>query len=261
MKRSLLRSLTVGQALVLPIALFVGWWLATAHSHSAFYPPLSQILHRFRENWLFTRDRRDLEPSVVHFVVGLVIAIVAGVLVGILLGLSRRARQNLSPITEFLRATPFAALVPVGLVLFGPGRTMEISLIAFASWWPILLNTADGIRAVDPILLDSARVYGVSRWRRIVEVALPAATPRIFAGIRIAVAIGIAATVIANMFASNAGLGFFIVDAQGRFDARDTWTGVLIIGLLGLVSNGVFMLVERRMLYWYRGWHASTTAN
>ncbi len=248
-------------ALILPVGLFVAWWLATAHSTSVFYPPLEQILHRFRENWLFARDRRDLEPSVIHFVAGLAIAVVAGIGVGILLGLSRRARRNLSPITEFLRATPFAALVPVGLVLFGPGATMEISLIAFASWWPILLNTADGIRAVDPVLLDSARVYGASRRRRIFSVALPAAMPRVFAGIRIAVAIAIAATVIANMFASNAGLGFFVIDAQGRFDVRDTWTGVLIIGLLGLVANGLFLLVERRMLYWYRGWRASTTAS
>jgi sulfonate transport system permease protein len=249
------------QALLPPIALFVLWWIATAHSTNIFYPPLDQILHRFRQDWLFARDRRDLEPSVVHFVAGLAIAVVAGVLVGIALGLSKRARRNLSPITEFLRATPFAALVPVGLVLFGPGATMEISLIAFASWWPVLLSTADGIRAVDPVLLDSARVYGVSPLRRIFRVALPAAAPRVFAGVRIAVAIAIAATVIANMFASNAGLGFFVVDAQGRFDVRDTWAGVLIIGILGLRANGAFLLIERRLLYWYRGWRASTTAS
>jgi sulfonate transport system permease protein len=137
---------------------------------------------------------------------------------------------------------------------------MEIALIAFASIWPILLNTADGIRGVDPVLLDSARVYGASRLRLVFGVALPAALPRTFAGIRVAVALAVAATVIANMFASNAGLGFFVVNAQAQFNVRDTWSGVLIIGLLGLVANGIFLIAEHEVLGWYRGWRGSSSA-
>jgi len=254
------RSLALAQGLVLPIALIVLWWVLTEHSHSTFFPPLREIVQSFRRDWLFADDRTDLEPSVVHFIGGLALAIVVGVLGGVLLGSSPRARRNLAPITEFARGIPFAALVPVALVLFGPGASMEIAMIAFASVWPILLNTADGIRAVDPVLIESARVYGASPLRRTFGVTLPAAMPRTFAGIRIAVAIAIAAAVIANMFASNAGLGFFVVNAQAQFNVRDTWSGVLIIGLLGLVANGIFLVAERRMLGWYRGWRGSSSA-
>jgi ABC-type nitrate/sulfonate/bicarbonate transport system permease component len=254
------RSLALAQGLVLPIALIALWWVLTDHSKSTFFPPLREIVETFRQNWLFADVQSDLEPSVIHFVAGLALAIGFGVLGGIVLGLSPRARRNLSPITEFSRGIPFAALVPVGLVLFGPGASMEITLIAFASVWPILLNTADGIRGTDPVLIETARVYGASRLRRIFGVALPAAMPRTFAGIRIAVALAVAATVIANMFASNAGLGFFVVSAQDEFNVRNTWSGVLIIGLLGLVANGIFLIVEHRVLHWYRGWRGSNAA-
>jgi sulfonate transport system permease protein len=254
------RSFALAQGLVLPVVLVALWWVVSDHSTSTFFPPLREIVRSFRQTWLFAEVRTELEPSVIHFVAGLALAVVLGVLGGVPLGLSSRARRNLSPITEFSRGIPFAALVPIGLVLFGPGAVMEITLIAFASIWPVLLNTADGIRGVDPLLLDSARVYGASRWRLVFGVALPAAMPRTFAGIRIAVALAVAATVIANMFASSAGLGYFVVNAQAQFNVLGTWSGVLVIGLLGLSANGVFVLVEHRMLGWYRGWRQSSSA-
>jgi sulfonate transport system permease protein len=254
------RAVVLAQGLVLPVALIALWWVVSDHSTSTFFPPLREIVKAFRQTWLFADVRTDLVPSVIHFVAGLALAVVLGVLCGIPLGLSSRARRNLSPITEFSRGIPFAALVPVGLVLFGPGALMEISLIAFASIWPVLLNTADGIMGVDPVLLESARVYGASPLRLVFGVALPAAMPRTFAGIRIAVALAVAATVIANMFASNAGLGFFVVQAQDEFNVLGTWSGVLVIGLLGLAANGVFLIVEHRALGWYRGWRQSSAA-
>jgi ABC-type nitrate/sulfonate/bicarbonate transport system permease component len=245
------------QSVALPLTLIVVWWVASGDSTSVYFPPLRDIIQAFWDNWVFERFRSDVEPSLIRFAMGLAIAIVAGVAAGVVLGLSPRARRDLLPVTEFLRATPFAALVPVALVLLGPGANMEISLIAFASWWPVLVSTADGVRGVDPLLVESARVYSVSRSRLIFRVILPAALPRIFAGIRIAVAIAVAATVIANMYASNAGLGFFVIDAQSRFDVRDTWSGVLMIGLVGLVANLAFLSVQRRALAWHSGWRSA----
>jgi ABC-type nitrate/sulfonate/bicarbonate transport system permease component len=254
------RTLALLQSLALPVLLIALWWVATEHSKSTFFPPLHEIVDNFRQTWLFREVNTELAPTVYHFAAGLALAVFLGILGGIPLGLSARARRNLSPITEFSRGVPFAALVPIGLVLFGPGAEMEISLIAFASLWPVMLNTADGIRGVDPVLLDSARVYGASGRRIVFGVALPAAMPRTFAGIRIAVALAVAAAVIANMFASNAGLGFFVVQAQAQFNVLGTWSGVLVIGLLGLAANGVFLLVEHRALGWYRGWRRSGAA-
>jgi sulfonate transport system permease protein len=255
------RSLIVLQGLALPILLIAVWWLVTEHSKSTFFPPLREIVDTFRQTWLFKDVKTELAPTAYHFAAGLAVAVFLGVLGGIPLGLSSRARRDLSPITEFSRGVPFAALVPIGLVLFGPGAKMEITLIAFASVWPVMLNTADGIRGVDPVLLDSARVYGASGRRLVFGVALPAAMPRIFAGIRIAVALAVAGAVIANMFASNAGLGYFVVQAQSDYNILGTWSGVLVIGLLGLAANGVFLLAEHRALGWYRGWRRSASTS
>lgn len=261
MTRRLAQASQVAQVIALPIAVFVVWWLLTRHSTSVFFPPLQDILHQFKHDWLFRRVRSDLEPTVVRFVVGLLIAIVVGVGLGILLGLSPRARRDVSPVTELLRSTPITALVPVALILLGTGFAMETSLVVFGCVWPILLSTADGIRGTDPLLMDTARVYGVPRMNRVFGVALPAAMPRVFSGIRIAVAVGIAAAVIANMFASNAGLGFFVIDAQSRFDVKATWSGVLVIGVVGMLANLVFGLIERHYLRWYRGWRSAASTD
>jgi sulfonate transport system permease protein len=261
MSRRLGKLVYVGQAIALPITILVLWWVWTSHNSSVFFPPLREILVQFRSDWLFSRARSDLEPTVVRFVVGLLISVVMGVLLGILLGLSSRARRNATPVTEFLRGTPITALVPIALVLLGPGFSMEVTLVVFGCIWPILLSTADGIRGTDPLLMETARVYGVSRRRQVFDVALRAAMPRIFSGIRIAVAVGIAVAVIANMFASSAGLGFFVIDAQSRFDVRATWSGVLVIGLVGMLANLAFVLVERRYLRWYRGWRAAASTD
>lgn len=249
--RSLALKLTV------PVALVAIWWVATANTASLYFPPLSEIADEFMGTWFFERFSADLLPSVLRLVAGFALAVVVGLALGSVLGLSTRARRAVSPLTEMLRSTPVPALVPLALVFFGPGAKMEIALIAFGSCWPIVLNTADGVRGVDPVMHEMARSYGLSRWQRLRIVTMPSALPQIFAGLRVALAIATAAMVVSNMFASDSGLGFFVVQAQQSFDATATWAGLLIIGLIGLVANLLFVLGERRALAWHRGWRAA----
>jgi sulfonate transport system permease protein len=244
--------------LILPCLLVLAWWLGSADSTSPYFTPLSDNLKRFADTWFFERFASDALPSLTHFALGFAIAIVVGVLVGTLLGLSPRARRNLSPITEFFRAMPIAALVPAGLVILGPGSTMEVVLIAFGSCWPILVSTTDGVRGVDPVFLETARVYGLSPAQRIVRVIMPAAAPRIVAGLRIALAIALATMVISNMFSGAPGLGFFILDAERTFDTTGMWAGLILLGIVGYLLNVLFTSIESHALAWHRGWRAST---
>jgi ABC-type nitrate/sulfonate/bicarbonate transport system permease component len=184
----------------------------------------------------------------------------AGVIVGTLMGLLPRFRRDVAPMTEFVRAIPTAALVPLGLILFGTGFVMETFLISMAVFFPILVSTTAGVRSVDPVYLEVARSYGLSFGDRLWRVIIPAAAPQILAGGRVAIAFGLAATVIANMVASGSGLGFFIVDAQTSFRLPDMWAGLIMIGLLGYLANTAFVLVEHRLLSWHRGWRAETRA-
>jgi ABC-type nitrate/sulfonate/bicarbonate transport system permease component len=244
-------------ALVVPVVLVALWWVLSANSASPYFPPLQDLLRSFKDTWNGDALTTNVLPSVVRLFAGFAIAIVVGVSGGILLGLSPRARRDLRPVTEYFRATPVAALVPLALVLFGAGAKMEIILIAFASTWPILVATADGVRGADPLMLEMARVYGLSSRQRIRTITLPAALPQIMAGIRIATAIAVATMVIANMFGSSAGLGYFVVTAQQSFDIQGTWTGLFMIGLIGSVVTGLLLLAQRRLLAWHRGWRAA----
>jgi sulfonate transport system permease protein len=241
-----------------PIVLIALWWVLSAHSTSPYFLPLKDILNAFVQTWKGSNLTTDLLPSVLRFLVGFAIALLAGISIGLLLGLSSRARRDLSPLTEFARALPIAALVPVGLVILGPGATMETALIAFGSVWPILVASTDGVRGVDPVLLDTARAYGLSGRQRIRMVILPAALPQIAAGARIGIGIGIATMVIANIFGATSGLGYFVIQAQQSFDVRGTWAGLLMIGLIGVLANGLFLIVQHRLLAWHRGWRGST---
>jgi ABC-type nitrate/sulfonate/bicarbonate transport system permease component len=246
---------------VLPVAVFATWWFWSLDSTSVYFPPLSRSVKNFFDAWFFDQFFTDLVPSVWRFVSGLVLGTVLGIVCGTLMGLLPRLRRDLSPMTEFVRAIPTAGLVPPVLLIFGTGYRMETVLIAIAVFFPILISTTDGVRGVDPVNIEVARCYGLSPWQRLWRVILPAATPQILAGARISLSIGLAAMVIANMVASGAGLGHFIIDAKTRFNLSAMWAGLLMIGVLGSAANAAFLLLQARLLAWHRGWRgASSTA-
>jgi sulfonate transport system permease protein len=245
-------------SVTLPAVVFVAWWVVSAGSESPYFPPLSRSMEEFFEAWFFDRFFTDLVPSIWRFLSGLALGTLAGLVLGTLMGLLPRLRRDLAPITEFVRAIPTAGLVPPALLLFGAGYRMETVLIAAAVFFPILISTTDGVRGVDPVNIEVARCYGLSPSQRLWRVILPAATPQILAGARIALSIGLAAMVIANMIASNSGLGFFIIDAKTSFNLSAMWAGLIMIGVLGTLANAAFLMLQRRLLAWHRGWRGAT---
>ncbi|MGW6904222.1 ABC transporter permease [Streptomyces sp. NPDC054940] len=255
MTRVLLRLVFV---FALPALLVTVWWVASAGSTDVYWPPLRTILEAFPDVWTAERLREDVLPSVLRLSGGYALAAVVGVAVGTVIGSYRRVRAVCEPVLEFLRAVPPPVLVPVIMLFAGIGDTMKITVIASGCVWPILLNTVEGVRAVDPVMAETARSYGVKGVARLRHLVLRSASPQIFAGLRQALSIGIILMVISEMFAASNGLGFTIVQFQRGFAIPDMWTGILVLGLLGFVLSVVFQLVERRVLGWYHGLRAST---
>ncbi len=251
------RLMNVGLEVWLPVTLVTGWWYLSEDSTSPFFPPLRRIVDAFEANWLFERIEPDLVPSLIRFGGGLAIATLAGVVVGLLLGLWTPARRATAPVVDFLRSIPAPALISIMILLLGFGDTMKVSAIALASFFPILLNTIDGVRGIEPQQLDMARAYKLTRRHQILRIILPAATPQIFAGLRIALAVALLVMAFSEMFASTNGLGFFILFAQETYRIPDMWSGIVMLGLVGYAVNVVFLLVERRTLRWHRGWRAT----
>jgi len=239
--------------LVVPVALVALWWWTSAGSTSVFYPPLSRIVTSLKDDWLFEQVGSDLVPSLTRFTLGYLGAVVIGVGVGTLIGLAPRVRRASLPVVEFLRSIPPPLMIPFVLVVFGIGDGSKVVLIVLGAVWPVLLSTIDGVRGVDPLQLDMARGFGLRRRDRITRVVLPAASPKIVAGMRTALSIGLILMIISEMVASTNGLGFRVLNAQRTFDSAGTYAGVIVIGVVGLVVNLGFVAAESRIMRWHRG--------
>ncbi|MGW6888496.1 ABC transporter permease [Streptomyces chartreusis] len=255
MARLLLKSLFV---VALPVVLVVVWWAASAGSTDPFWPPLRTIVDTFPDVWTADRLRTDVVPSLLRLLAGYALAALVGVALGTVIGSYRAVRAVCEPVLEFLRAVPPPVLVPVIMLFAGIGDTMKIVVIASGCVWPVLLNTVEGVRAVDSVMLETARSYGVSGLARLRHLVLPSASPQIFTGLRQALSVGIILMVISEMFAANNGIGFTVVQFQRSFAIPDMWTGILVLGLLGFLLSVVFQLVERRVLGWYHGLRGTT---
>lgn len=243
----------VALALALPVVLFAVWWFASADSVNFYYPPLRNILLAFTQTWTADQLRTEVLPSLIRLTVGYALALLGGVTLGVLIGSFRAVRAALEPVLEFFRAIPPPVLVPVIMLFAGIGDTMKVVVIAFGCVWPILLNTVEGVRAVDEVLADTCRSYRVTGVARLRHLVLRGASPQIVTGARQALSIAIILMVISEMFAASSGLGFKIVEFQRTFAIPEMWSGILLLGLIGFALSLLFRLVENRVLLWYHG--------
>jgi ABC-type nitrate/sulfonate/bicarbonate transport system permease component len=243
----------IALVLGLPAVLFGAWYLASADSESFYAPPLRQIMTAFVDTWTPQRLRDDVLPSLARLAVGYLLAALVGIAAGVAIGASPRLRAAAEPVLEFFRAVPPPVLVPVIMLFAGIGNGMKIIVIVSGCVWPILLNTVEGVRSVDAVLSDTTRAYGIGGAARLRHLLLPAASPRIVAGLRQALSIAIILMVISEMFAASNGLGFTIVQFQRSFAIPEMWSGIILLGLLGFGLSELFRLAERHALSWYHG--------
>ncbi|GAA3337218.1 ABC transporter permease [Amorphoplanes nipponensis] len=237
----------------LPAALIVTWYAASANSENFYAPPLRQILAAFADTWTPERLRADVLPSLARLGAGYLLAGLIGIAAGVAIGASPRLRAAAEPVLEFFRAVPPPVLVPVIMLFAGIGNGMKVIVIVSGCVWPVLLNTVEGVRSTDSVLSDTTRAYGITGVARLRHLLLPAASPRIVAGLRQALSIAIILMVISEMFAASNGLGFTIVQFQRSFAIPEMWSGIILLGLLGFGLSELFRLAEHFALAWYHG--------
>jgi ABC-type nitrate/sulfonate/bicarbonate transport system permease component len=246
----------------LGIALIALWQILAMRASSIFFPPPTEIAGRAVELWLsgppsrlFLADRvvHDILPSLFRLLAGWSIAIACGITLGTLIGRSRQLAELLDPSLQFLRAIPGPALVPVFILLLGTETTMRITLIAFGCVWPVLLNTVEGTRTVDPVQVDTALAFRLPRRALLWRIILPAAMPKIFAGMRISLALAVILMVVSELVASTNGIGYRIQNAQIMFLLTDMWCGIALLAVIGYALNRLLLKIEDRALTWHRG--------
>jgi ABC-type nitrate/sulfonate/bicarbonate transport system permease component len=183
------------------------------------------------------------------FATGYILAVICGVALGLLMGTSKTIAYLLDPLIESIRPMPKAALLPVLMLFLGLGSTMKVTAVVLASFFPILINTIQGVRGTDPILIATGRTFGLGRTAITLKIILPSAIPYIFAGMRVAIGLALLMTILTEMLAGG-GLGYLVLENQRSFRIREMYAWLVILAIVGLLINIAMTRAERRFVPW-----------
>jgi len=190
--------------------------------------------------------------SLQRVLIGFTAGAIAGVGLALIAGLSRKGENAVDPIMQMLRALPFFGLIPLFILWFGIGEAPKVLLVALAVSFPLYLNTFAGIRGVDGKLAEVARTVGLGRTQLIRHIVLPGALPQTLVGLRQSLGVAWLALIVAEQVNANAGLGYMINDAREFLRTDVIVVGLLVYSALGLLTDALVRLLERRALTWRR---------
>jgi sulfonate transport system permease protein len=239
-------------SLALLAAVLALWWMA---SHGGwisrvFLPTPEATFDSLREGLSQGELAAFTAATTWRMVLGWLLASAAGVALGVAIGLSGTVRGWLQPMLEFVRPLPASALLPLAIAIFGLSPAMVLSVVAFGAMWPVLLGTIHGLASVQPRLQEVARCLDLGRAAYVWKIGLPNALPDILAGMRLALTVALIVSVVGEMIASQSGLGQAILLAARAYRASELFAGIVLLGLIGLVSNALLALAERHWLKW-----------
>lgn len=240
----------LGVATLVLLVLLAEAVVRTGLVNAALVPPpsvvVSQVVGILRSGSFVQPLAQTLYLLAVGYAVGCVLAVA----LGLLMGRSAFVHGLFEPLVEVLRPLPKPALLPPLILFLGLGDAMKLTVIGLGVFFPVLVNTIQGVRGTDPVMVDAARTFQHTRAATLWKVVLPSAMPMILSGMRVALGIGLVLVVVAEMMAGTGGIGYLIVDMQRSFRIPDMYAWSLILAVLGFLLNEVFVLVERRLIHW-----------
>lgn len=243
-------ALIVGTgSMLLVLSLWEWAWQAGMISPLFFSGP-SAIAKQFVYGWTKGNLKADIAYSGINFMVGLSAAVIAGVVLGVIIGWYRMARLTMDPFLNALYATPRIAMIPLIIIWFGVGVWSKIFIVFISAFFPVLVNTVGGMRAIDRDLLRAARAFCATDWQIFKTVAIPGSVPFILTGIRQGVALGLIGVVVGEMFGGSQGVGFMVAYGGQTFATDTLFVGVIIIAFSGIVMTSLAERLERRFSRW-----------
>ncbi|MCK6065998.1 MULTISPECIES: ABC transporter permease [Microbacterium] len=195
---------------------------------------------------------RNVGRTLTAWGLGLLIATVLAVVLGTVIGLVPFLRRATHTTVEFLRPIPSVALIPLAILVFGYQLQSALLIIVFASFWQVFIQVLYGVADVDTVARDTARSFGLTRGSRIVNLVFPTALPYLMTGLRLAATVALILAITAEMFISNPGIGRALMMAREANQWTTVYALVIVTGLLGLVINLIFRVIERRSLSWHQ---------
>jgi|AGTN01.3.fsa_nt_gi ABC-type nitrate/sulfonate/bicarbonate transport system, permease component len=239
-------------SLVVPIALLLLWQYAADHGLVAI--TVMPAPTKLYESLIKMIDKGTLQENILvsirRVVFGYCIGASLGITLGVMTGLSKLTNRLLNFLLEILRPIPIMAWLPVIILWCGIGENTKVIAICIGSFWPIFLNTMDGVRNIDKKYLEVSRIFMKSKSETVFKVILPDALPGIFTGLRIGVGSAWLSVVGAEMVAASAGLGFLISYSREMMQPANMFVGVFAIGIIGLIINTLIRKLESKALKW-----------
>ena len=238
--------------LVLIVLLLAAWQISALYIlDTPTWPPVTKVFEAWFDNVADGTLIKHLLATLWRQMLGYGLASALGVILGLAMGYFRPLYNLFEPLVEVLRPIPGPAYLPVLVLFVGIGHEMKVVLILVASFFPILLNTYSGVRAIDRVQFDTARTLGLTTMQTLRELVLPAASPQILTGMRISLAISLILAILGEMIVSSDGLGYFTLLAQRTFKIPDMYAGIFTLALFGYVLNRLFLLGEARLIRWH----------
>ncbi len=191
-----------------------------------------------------------LAASASAFGLGLFLSVIVGLPLGILLGRSKLLDAMFDPFITAFNATPRLVFLPLLLLWFGIGLWSKVMIVFIGALFPILINSYEGVRNADKLLINVVRAFGGSEWDISRLVVVPNSLPYIVVGLRLAIGRAVLGVVVAEFFGSQEGLGVIMVRAASRFQVDVVFAGVIIFAGLSLAMTGLVKIIEDRLSQW-----------
>lgn len=238
---------------LLSVSLFLGVWEWAGTSGAVnplFISSPSRIAAAYVELWSAGYLQADIAASARVFFSGLALSISIGIPLGILIGWYRPFEAFMDPFVNFFNATPRIALLPLFLIWFGIGNASKVAVVFMTSVFPILINTVGGVKTSDVDVVRAARSFGASDFQLFRTVILPSSVPSIITGLRLGLARALAGTVVAELLAATAGIGYLIAVSGNTFQTDHVFVGITLVAGIGVIGTNLMQRFERRFQSW-----------
>jgi NitT/TauT family transport system permease protein len=213
-------------------------------------PSFSSVL---RSLWTLTMDGKlthHLSATLLEFAYGFSTACVIGIIIGYFMGMHKRFDELMDPWIATLYSIPIITVVPLIIIWFGIGMISKVIVVFKITAVAIILNTAAGIKSLDPLWLELAKSLRLSRWETTYKIRFPAALPYIITGMRLGVGRALLGVVVAELMAANAGLGYMLRDASETWDSPKLFVTVILLAAMGLISFHLIKKFEQWIAPW-----------
>jgi ABC-type nitrate/sulfonate/bicarbonate transport system permease component len=245
-----MRDRALGAGVVVLLLAFLEIAVRTGKVNAMLVPPPSVIAQRTYDIIVSGTFLQPLAQTLYLLFTAYFAASALAILMGLLMGRFTAVYNLFEPLVEALRPLPKVALLPPLIMLLGLGHSMKLTIVGLAVFFPVLINTIQGVRGVDPVLINTARTFGYGRFAILRKVILPASMPLILAGMRVSLALGLILVTTAEMMAGTGGLGYLILDMQRAFRVQNMYAWLVILAVLGYALNELFLRLEHRATHW-----------